>query len=170
MLFLEGESNHPSVLLHLQQEGGRKKNSSVAFLCGRSPRVGTYLSSYPEREKGKRREGKQGSKNLFCSLDFKSPRIRVQLSCESVGTLSSLSTNQSISPLPRRLSALHLLKRTDFNAFRKSFPGPNLTEAASLSGLPLLLWNLIAHSGLGLSCDSAVPNCHQALVLLRAMF
>lgn len=79
------------------RRGGRKKNSSVAFLCSRSPRVGTYLSSYPEREKGKRREGKQGSKNLFCSLDFKSLRIRVQLSCESVGTPSSLSTNRSSS-------------------------------------------------------------------------
>lgn len=58
MLFLEGESNHPSVLLHLQQEGG-EKNSSVTFLCGRSPRVGTYLSSYPERKKERKEKEKE---------------------------------------------------------------------------------------------------------------
>lgn len=59
------------------------------------------------------------------------------------------------------------MKRIDFNAFRKYFLGPNLSEAASLSGLPVLLWHLIANSGLGSGCDSAVPSCHQTRPLKR---
>lgn len=75
MLFLEGESNHPSVLLHLQQErrGGEEKKQLSRILVRQIPQGRNILELLPRKGEGeKERERKQGSKKyLFCSLDFK---------------------------------------------------------------------------------------------------
>lgn len=93
MLFLEGESNHPSVLLHLQHEGGEKKKQLSRILVRQIPQGRNILELLPRKREGEKERDKARQQKSVLQLGFE---VTQDLSAVLVG----VSGEQLLKRLP----------------------------------------------------------------------